>query len=230
MVGCKHCAGCHALPFDKRFAESVPHDTPQVVHAFLVKKLTEYIAAHPEDLREAVSTVMLPAKPLPVSPKVYSPPQQWIAAKVAEDEQLLWGKTCKQCHAMVIPSAPGGSNVAAAAAILPTIAKSNITPRWFQHAVFDHDQHRLVSCESCHTRARTSQETSDVLLPSIKTCQECHHSGSNAAESRCFECHVYHDWKTEKEARAKFTLADLMDPKASAPGATATEPKPAAGK
>lgn len=226
----KQCAGCHALPFDKRFNESVPHDTPEVVHAFVLKKLTEYIAAHPEDLREAVSTVMLPAKPLPVSPKIYSPPQQWIAAKVAEDEQLLWGKTCKQCHAMTIPSSTASNAASPSAAFLPTVAKSNITPRWFQHAVFDHDQHRLVSCESCHTRARTSQETADVLLPSIKTCQECHHSGSHAAESRCFECHVYHDWKTEKEARAKFTLTDLLDPRTSAPAEVGPAPKPNAGK
>ena len=228
----KQCAGCHPMPFDKHFSESVPHDTPEVVHAFVVKKLTEYIAAHPEELREAVSTTMLPTKPLPVSPRVYNPPQQWVAAKTAEAEQLLWGKTCKQCHAMnFVPGAGAGASAAAAAgpagalpaaAGLPTVAKSNITPRWFQHAVFDHDQHRLVSCESCHTRSRTSQETADVLLPEIRICQECHHSGADGAEARCFECHVYHDWKNEKEVKTKFMLSDLLNRRSETPA----EPAP----
>jgi hypothetical protein len=203
----QHCAGCHPMPFDKRFTESVPHDTPEVVHAFVVKKLTQYIAGHPEELREPVSTIMLPAKPLPVSPRVYSPPQRWVEAKVAEAERLLWSKTCKQCHSLNFSVAAGGN--APSTAPLPQVAKSNITPRWFQHAVFDHNQHRLVSCESCHTRARDSKETADVLLPSIKTCQQCHHSGGDGAESRCFECHTYHDWTKEKPAKGGFTLSWL---------------------
>ena len=39
----KHCAACHTLQFDKRFGnEQVPHDKPDVVHAFLLKKFGEY--------------------------------------------------------------------------------------------------------------------------------------------------------------------------------------------
>lgn len=184
----KHCAACHTLLFDKRFAEGVPHDTPEIVHAFVVKKFQEYIAAHPAELRESASTVALPAKPLPVSPRLYTP-QQWVDTRVAEAEQLLWSKTCKQCHLLT----PRTS------AAIPAVAKSNITVRWFQHAVFDHDQHRLASCETCHTQARSSHETADILLPGIHTCRQCHHSGPEGAESRCFECHDYHDWSKEKE-------------------------------
>ncbi len=190
----KNCAGCHTLLFDKRFTEGVPHDTPEVVHAFVVKKFQEYIAAHPAELRESASTVALPTKPLPISPRVYTP-QQWVDTRVAEAEQLLWAKTCKQCHALT-PTA----NISAQ---LPAVAKSNIPVRWFPHAIFDHDQHRLAACETCHTRARSSQDTSDILLPGIRTCQQCHHSGSEAAESRCFECHEYHDWSKEKELSAR---------------------------
>jgi hypothetical protein len=191
----KHCAGCHTLLFDKRFAEGVPHDTPEVIHAFVVRKFQGYIAAHPAELRETPSTVALPAKPLPVSPRIYTP-QQWVDTRVAEAEQLLWAKTCKQCHTLTLSmSAP-----------IPAVAKSNITVRWFQYAAFDHDQHRLVSCESCHTRARTSQETTDVLLPGIRTCRQCHHAGSEGAEARCFECHDYHDWSKEKELNGKPAL------------------------
>lgn len=192
----KNCAGCHTLLFDKRFTEGVPHDTTEIVHAFVVKKFQEYIAAHPSELHEAASTVALPTKPLPISPRVYTP-QQWVNTRVAEAEQLLWAKTCKQCHALGL--------TANAAAQLPAVAKSNITVRWFPHAVFDHDQHRLAACETCHVHARSSQDTADILLPGIRVCQDCHRSGPEGAESRCFECHNYHDWSKEKELTRKPT-------------------------
>ena len=44
------CSGCHLLTFDKRFDEGVPHDTPEVIHAFLLRKFQTYIAAHSEEL------------------------------------------------------------------------------------------------------------------------------------------------------------------------------------
>lgn len=191
----QHCIGCHGLQFDKRFAESAPHDTPEVVHAFVVDKFQHYIAAHPAELRISNSDPNLPQKPFPVSPRTLTP-SQWVSERAAESEQLLWRKTCMQCHAMSFPASQP----------LPVVARSNITVRWFQHAVFNHDEHRLVKCEDCHTSARTSQETSDVLLPGIKTCEQCHHSGSEAAEARCFECHTYHDWRKEKPVQGNFEI------------------------
>jgi hypothetical protein len=194
----QHCIACHGLQFDKRFAESAPHDTPEVVHAFLVQKFQQYIAAHPAELRITNSDPNLPQKPFPISPRVLTPPQ-WVSEKVAESEQLLWRKPCKQCHALSF----SGSQA------LPLVAKSNITVRWFQHAVFDHEKHRLLQCGECHSAARTSQETSDILLPGIRTCEQCHHSGSEAAEARCFECHTYHDWSKEKPAQGNLTLLEI---------------------
>jgi hypothetical protein len=191
----QHCIACHGLQFDKRFVESVPHDTPTVVHAFVVLKFRQYISTHPAELRITNSDPNLPQKPFPISPRVLTP-EQWVTERTAESEQLLWRKTCMQCHAL---SFPGNQ-------ALPVVAKSNITARWFQHAVFNHDKHRLVKCEECHSAARTSQETSDILLPGIKTCEQCHHSGSEAAEARCFECHTYHDWRKERPAQGNFIL------------------------
>lgn len=198
----KHCVACHPLLFDKRFTDSVPHDTPDVIHTFLVKRYTDYIATHPAELRETKSTIALPAKPVPISPRIYTP-REWINTRVAEAELLLWNKTCKQCHALSF--APGAASTVAtamtASAELPTVAKSNITPRWFKLARFDHQAHRAWTCTTCHSRATTSQETADVLIPGEKTCEQCHHSGADAAESRCFECHTYHDWSKQKQVK-----------------------------
>ena len=193
-----HCIECHNLQFDPRFQDSVPHDIPSVVHEFLVRKFQEYIPNHPAELRVVALNRNLPQKPLPQMVRVLTP-QEWVALRVSESEELLWRKTCAQCHSLGISQT----------ALLPTIAKSNITNRWFPHATFDHDPHKFLKCVECHEGAITSRETSDVLLPGIQTCEKCHHRGSEAAESRCFECHTYHDWKDEKDVKGHFTLSKL---------------------
>jgi hypothetical protein len=193
------CAACHLLEFDKRFSEGVPHDKPEVVHAFVVKKFQEHIAAHPAEsrvLREPDRN--LTGKPLAPAARVLTP-AQWVQEKTAEAEELLWRKTCKQCHALDF--APGAS--------LPCVAEARITARWMPHARFDHDAHRGFSCTSCHQAATRSTETTDVLLPGIATCKTCHGSGEGHAESRCYECHTYHDWSKRKEVKPTFTLPSL---------------------
>jgi len=198
----RHCISCHPLLFDKRFTDSVPHDTPEVIHAFLVKRYTDYITTHPAELRETKSTIALPAKPVPVSPRIYTP-QGWVNARVAEAENLLWRKTCEQCHALssVPPPPPVAPAPVAMPAELPVVAKSNIPVRWFPDARFDHEAHRAWTCETCHASATTSKETADILVPGEKTCEQCHHAGPDAAEARCFECHTYHDWSKQKRVK-----------------------------
>ncbi len=194
------CASCHSLQFDKRLADAVPHDKPEVIHLFVVAKLQAYIAAHPEDLRVPRDPSRdLPEKSIPADYRLLTPPQ-WVAERTAEDEELLWRKTCKQCHTLLLDASPA----------LPKIAPSNITTRYMPHANFDHSQHGLVDCASCHAAATTSQQSSDVLLPGIATCRACHHSGAEAAESRCFECHTYHDPAQRKPAHSDFSIAELQ--------------------
>lgn len=194
----KTCAACHSLQFDKRFTDSAPHDKPELIHEFLVGEFTQYIAAHPAELRETVPVPGLPQKEQPVALRVLTPPQ-WIAERVAESERLLYGKTCKQCHSITFfPPSP-----------IPMVEKSNITETWMPHANFNHERHQSVACTECHA-ALTSRETSDILLPGIATCEKCHHSGKDGAEARCFECHTYHDWTRAKEMNGKLTLSGLQ--------------------
>lgn len=216
------CAGCHSLAFDKRFNEGVPHDKPEVVHAFLVKKFGEYIAAHPGEARVARDPGRdLTGKPLAPPVRLLAP-GEWVAERTAEAEDLLRRKTCKQCHTLFtkteavdggIPganrqtNAPPNSDKLAGSTF--EVAKANITAQWMPHATFDHDAHRGFTCVSCHEKALTSTETSDVLLPGISTCKKCHAPGPEHAESRCFECHTYHDWSKRKEIKPTFTLPSL---------------------
>jgi hypothetical protein len=195
----KHCASCHTLQFDRRFSESVPHKEPKVVYDFVVAKLTTYIAAHPAE----IPLVDEPDKRLPSRPP-QAPARnaaEWVQQRLADAQLLLWRKSCKECHRLSYPNGPDA---------LPVVAKAAITTRWLPHAEFDHEAHQMMQCASCHAKANESRETSDVLIPGVATCQQCHRAGNDAAEARCFECHTYHDWSKEKPVAGKFTIQQLQ--------------------
>ena len=216
------CAACHLLTFDKRFDDGVPHDKPEVVQAFLINRFWQYIAAHPGEVRVLRDPSReLTGKPLQPEVRILTP-AQWVRERTAEAEELLWRKTCKQCHTLSPSSKNSPSKieeqvmrgsdataVLASSTELPNVAPANITLQWMPHAKFDHDAHRGFSCVGCHAKAMNSTETSDILLPGIETCKTCHAPGPDHAESRCSECHTYHDWSKRKEVRPKFTLPTL---------------------
>jgi hypothetical protein len=179
----KHCAACHTLQFDRRFSEPAPHKEPRVVYDFVLYKLTAYIAAHPAEQPPARNTA------------------EWVKQRMADAQLLLWRKSCQKCHLLTYPN---GSDA------LPVVAKSALTTRWLPHAEFDHEAHQMVQCASCHAKAVDSRQTSDVLIPGIQTCRQCHHAGQDAAEARCFECHKYHDWSKKKPVAAKFTIQQIQ--------------------
>jgi transcription elongation factor Elf1 len=89
------------------------------------------------------------------------------------------------------------------------VEPARTTVQWMPHAKFDHDAHRGFACVGCHEKSLGSTETSDVLLPGIATCKTCHAPGPEHAESRCFECHTYHDWSKRKEVKPAFMLPAL---------------------
>jgi hypothetical protein len=207
------CASCHLLTFDKRFNEGVPHDKPEIIHAFLKKKFQDYSAAHPSELR----TPRDPDRDLtgkPLAPRIQTlTPAEWVVARTSDAEQLLWRKTCLQCHQLSFgashPLPTAQQNVALNDNALPQIAGSHVTTRWMPHAKFDHEAHGGFTCVSCHEKALNSVDSGDLLLPGIATCQNCHAPGPDHAESRCFECHTYHDWSQRKEITPKFNFPPL---------------------
>jgi hypothetical protein len=207
------CASCHLLSFDKRFSEGVPHDKPEVIHAFLKEKFQDYAAAHLAELRSPRDPDRdITGKPL--APRLHTlTAAQWVAARTSDAEQLLWRKTCLQCHQLSFDrngSLPHVQQAAASSdAVLPHIAEATVTTPWMPHAKFNHEAHAGFTCVSCHEKALRSSDSSDVLLPGIKTCQTCHASGPEHAESRCYECHTYHDWSKRKEITPTFHFPAL---------------------
>ena len=195
------CAGCHTLQFDSRFGpEQVPHDKPNAVHAFLVKCFQEYIARNPAAIYQPEPPArQVPGRIRPV--RLARNASEWVQFRVDDAEWLLWSKTCKQCHA-----------IRSAGDTLPEIVPSGIRTRWLEHATFDHQAHRMMTCTACHSKALESHDTADVLLPGIQTCRQCHRDESRSkevAEGRCFECHQYHDWNKAQRSKGRFSIPEL---------------------
>ncbi len=224
------CAACHSLAFDKRFGEGVPHDKPEVIVAHFSQKYSQYISAHPAELREVSKPDREITGRASVPRQRALTPAQWIAERMAVAEELLWHKTCAQCHAITMTPLPdarlgrwdaaapsanparSGNGIEDFPAILGKLPRANLantTARCMPHARFDHEAHRPVTCVSCHANSLTSTESSDVLLPGIETCKKCHAPGPEHAESRCFECHTCHDWTKRKEVTPSYDLSEL---------------------
>jgi predicted CXXCH cytochrome family protein len=191
-----HCASCHPLYFDPLIEAMAPHETPDKVRAVALQALSDFIAKNPDQIGKPD-----PARGrIPVNFPEPMPPvrtaQEWLQVRTTNVERLLWSKTCAECHT-VEGQAP-----------LPRIVPTNVPAGWMPRARFEHAAHQMASCTSCHA-AQTSRETADVLMPSIATCQQCH-KPTRGAESRCFECHEYHDWAAAKPVRPGFSLDQLF--------------------
>jgi hypothetical protein len=215
------CAACHVLQFDPLIPEPAPHDKPNVVDVFIRKKYTDYIALHPEALRQPVSAIE--GNTVDVSESILRPtgnpapllassPSDWVQRRTDAAERLLWSKNCKLCH---ISTEHQGSG-------LPESVKAIIPTRWLPRSEFDHEAHRMLACTACHTSIPDSRKTSDINIPEIALCRQCHKQGGAsklAAEGRCFECHSYHDWRKERRING---IMEMARPKASTMEKTGT--------
>ena len=66
--------------------------------------------------------------------------------------------------------------------------------RYFNHGWFDHKAHDQEDCTSCHA-AETSDRSSDLLIPDLASCRDCHMGeGDRSADvpSTCAMCHSFH--------------------------------------
>lgn len=143
-----------------------------------------------------------PAETAPLADRQYS----WVNQQLAATEGTIFDMPggCRYCHSTREPGRAANG--------LPEILPARILARWWTHARFGHDAHRMMKCESCHD-AQSSEFTSDVLLPGIDTCLSCHNTkASSSARADCLLCHVYHDPVQQKNEanRLRRTLDEIL--------------------
>ena len=159
------CASCHPLYFDPLIDAVAPHDTPEKVHAFVVavaaavhREATRHRSAEPEPGPRTNSGELPRHRCGPCGPPPSGPTE-----RTAMVERLLWSKTCAECHTIESAVRPRRAcrpdqhpeRLDAARAVRSPRAPAGdlrVVPRGV-------------------SRAATP---SDVLMPSIATCQQCH--------------------------------------------------------
>ena len=129
--------------------------------------------------------------------------KQKIEHNIAEDVLFRKGGGCVFCH--IEEKRTGGGDELDP---LPVYKKTAIETRWFKHARFNHERHRMLDCTECH-KAKESAKTSDVLMPTLEKCQNCHQP-SVGVRSDCAECHNYHDRFTKHDLHKSMTIEKCL--------------------
>lgn len=185
----EHCAGCHTLSFDPDDAtRTVPHGDP----AGVMRALVEYYSARllGEDTGPVDQRLRRPGRALTREDRDRAAAEaRQKALEVAED--LFERQACATCHEVTRnednPELPWN--------VLPV----KLTERFFPHAEFSHAAHdtEVSQCESCHA-AGDSESATDLLMPGIDSCRDCHGSGiarrnaTTQIPSTCIMCHSFH--------------------------------------
>ena len=189
----QHCQACHTLNFDAQAPGlEIPHGSPEFVRAYLrnlpgqyAEEATrqgvtgsdgrdEFVRRSLARLRERFGSGEA------LEQQIFFNNQAGRLEKSGNGETLAARVTgCAYCHP-----------VQAAADGAPRVAAPQIPDRWLAEGTFNHGRHTAMNCTDCHA-AKSSSETADVLLPSQKSCAQCHGREGRASES-CASCHRYH--------------------------------------
>ncbi|PSJ16935.1 cytochrome c3 family protein [Nitrosomonas supralitoralis] len=188
----KHCAECHRLDLDKdNLGKQVPHGDLNT----LFDTLKEYFS-HQYLGQDAVTSSQITQDQLRrpnLKNKALSIEDRKQAMDWAEKQSLIVAqdliekRVCIDCHH--ISKIPGKTE----------FEKWYVKPvalnkRWMPLANFNHAKHTGVACISCHKNAKKSKKSSDILIPEIETCRECHGGNKDKYKlpSDCLMCHKFH--------------------------------------
>ncbi len=202
------CRACHALNFDPgNPAMTLPHGNVAFVRAYLRSLPLQYADFASRALgmnatqaagfaREQVRSLLrrdgsgeLLERSVFLSNGKEGPTPEEAGLKGGARSQV---QGCALCHEVSWTASEG-----------PKVTPPQTPERWLTLASFNHAAHSATACTECHAAA-ASDRTSDVLLPSQKTCARCHSEKGGARDS-CTVCHTYHN--EQPAALAKEPLA-----------------------
>ena len=191
----QHCQRCHSLQFDPTNPElHLPHGDVKFVRAFVAslpqqyetfgrehekiterRALAEFVQTNMRRLQEAqLSGENLAEKIFFNRDRTTGGPR--LSTLPAAQSAAFYG--CAYCHEV---SGTTGS---------PNVTPPVVPQRWLARGSFHHLSHQSVACSSCHD-VNSSRQTSDILLPGVRSCASCHNPRSAPGES-CVLCHDYH--------------------------------------
>jgi len=234
-----HCAECHPLSVQltgdfkaekaadqRRLDEAIkefnkkpaPHKTPSVVRATLRERLLDFVQVNrvvPGEAEEGAALIdrgLLGKRPTVEQWKWVNDRLGTLERVLFSSEQLegaegsLFRHNCNHCHFEQKDRQRDKDDDGLPG--LPVYKETNIPRRWFTHARFSHQHHRMLNCTQCH-EAKTSRRTSDVLMPSVDSCKQCHNP-SVGVRNDCVECHNYHDRRHAHEIHKNWTIDESL--------------------
>jgi pSer/pThr/pTyr-binding forkhead associated (FHA) protein len=185
----EHCSTCHTLSFDPDDpSRSVPHGDPETVLQSLVEYYSARLLGGDPDATE--QRLRRPGRALTRAERDRAAAEARVQAlQVAED--LFERRACTNCHQV--------TRLDSAVTVPWHVQPVRLTESFFTHANFSHAAHEteVTTCDGCH-RASQSETATDVLIPGIESCRDCHGSGfanrNKAAQtpSTCIMCHEFH--------------------------------------
>jgi len=184
----RHCRECHRLEFEPAVtSREVPHGKPGEAATVISEFYASLALNGVKDSFERAFGV--PGEGLLRRVGQPSESQRRVALALARRKaervaaDLFEVRVCNTCHEVERKDAAW------------SIAPVRIASRWLPQARFNHRSHAQSQCADCHDVAH-SMESSDVAIPEIETCRECH-GGSKPVEkkvtSSCMLCHGFHD-------------------------------------
>ena len=217
------CISCHQLGIDAQNAtRQVPHGKPSVVIQALRDRFSA-LALEKNPSQVVTINTLLQGPHVTAAPSVSSTSTRWVKDKTAAAALDMFENpkgTCLTCHAIERASGQGVDG-------LPrwevTAVLSNT--HWLPKSKFSHAQHANADCSSCHA-ASLSKVSTDILIPPISICRDCHigtqRRNLNVAMpdkviSQCSSCHDFHSPVVHASFKAAKAHPALPAQPASAP-------------
>lgn len=188
------CGECHSLAFDENAPE---RELPHGILTDVIASLEEYYSRmglekqpEVEKAGQRKRTARRPGRSLDEDmPKTVLEWARQEARITAED--IFERTSCNTCHDINRVDYDAETPEWEA---LPV----KLNEHWMPHAHFSHRDHAMSECTDCH-EAKDSEKSTDVLMPSIEVCRDCHGGASSKSrlKSTCMTCHFMHNPEME---------------------------------
>ncbi|MEM9044366.1 MAG: cytochrome c3 family protein [Pseudomonadota bacterium] len=164
----RDCGGCHQLEFaPAQVAISLPHadeaGIAEIVRGYFNDRVAEgsvVVKAENTNRRRRLGGQDTNVGGLLAN-------AEWAAEQTERQLDAIFGiRLCATCHEA---QKVGDAQTASGWLVQPALLQRH----WMPRANFSHERHKEMDCEGCHA-ATTSSSASDVLMPQISICRDCH--------------------------------------------------------
>lgn len=196
------CAECHELTFDPAVPDrQLPHGKPREAILMLQDYFTRKFS-DPAPRLQARERRRLPDREDAEQTCDGTPFVCAMRAARNEIESQFTRRGCISCHVVVDTQAE---------ALLDRfqVYPIRLAGDYYPAGHFDHRSHQIQgkltgddACLACH-KAKESEQSSDVMLPGMARCEECHSEQpvTDRIPVQCVTCHAYHPIASPAPAR-----------------------------